>query len=283
MTAAMAIRGIQPGGSPNGFHCRSVAVLRAAEIPFLIGGAYVVEVYAGVSRSTKDFDLYIRPNDLNGALDALARAGYETELTFPHWLAKAKYGKDVLDLIFRAGNGLCEVDDSWFERARHDELLDMPVKLCAPEEMIWMKAFIMERERFDGADIAHILRCVAAGLDWPHLVDRFGPDWRVLLSHLILFGYIYPGERAHIPAAITEDLIARLRSESTAAAPDRVCRGTLLSRKQYLVDILEWEFRDARLDERVHMNAKDIAGWTTAIAKEEEARRARVIRNSLKR
>ena len=220
---------------------------------------------------------------MNGALDALARAGYETELTFPHWLAKAKYGKDVLDLIFRAGNGLCEVDDSWFERARHDELLDMPVKLCAPEEMIWMKAFIMERERFDGADIAHILRCVAAGLDWPHLVDRFGPDWRVLLSHLILFGYIYPGERAHIPAAITEDLIARLRSESTAAAPDRVCRGTLLSRKQYLVDILEWGFRDARLDERVHMNAKDITGWTTAIAKEEEARRARVIRNSLKR
>ncbi len=74
MTAAMAIRGIQPGGSPNGFHCRSVAVLRAAEIPFLIGGAYVVEVYAGVSRSTKDFDLYIRPNDLNGALQRIVRS-----------------------------------------------------------------------------------------------------------------------------------------------------------------------------------------------------------------
>src|SRR5437867_7930303 len=268
MTAAMAIRGMQPGGSPNGFHCRSVAVLRAAEIPFLIGGAYVVEVYAGVSRSTKDFDLYIRPNDLNGALDALARAGYETELTFPHWLAKATYGKDVLDLIFRAGNGLCEVDDSWFERARHDELLDMPVKLCAPEEMIWMKAFIMERERFDGADIAHLLVSCGDKLDWPHLVRRFGPDWRVLLSHLVLFGYIYPSEQGRIPRSVMDELIERLRKESPGQG--RVCRGTLLSRKQYLVDVGKWGFRDARLEKRVHMDSEDSAQWTKAIAKDEK-------------
>ena len=128
----------------------------------------------------------------------------------------------MLDLIFRAGNGLCEVDDSWFDRARDDELLGVPVKLCAPEEMIWMKAYIMERERFDGADIAHILLCCAAEIDWPHLVRRFGPDWRVLLSHLILFGYIYPGERARIPAAIMEDLIARLRREARTAGPEPI-------------------------------------------------------------
>jgi hypothetical protein len=271
MTAstATAARPMQGGGGANEFHRRSVTVLQAAEIPFLIGGAYVVEVYAGVSRSTKDFDLYIRPNDVKGALDALRRAGYETELTFPHWLAKATYEGDILDLIFRAGNGLCEVDDSWFERARDDELLGVPVKLCAPEEMIWMKAYIMERERFDGADIAHILRCWAADLDWPHLVRRFGPDWRVLLSHLILFGYIYPRERARIPVAVMEELIARLRHETKYAGPERLCRGTLLSRQQYLVDIHEWGFRDARLEGRVQMNEQDIADWTDAIPKEE--------------
>ena len=161
------------------------------------------------------------------------------------------------------------MDDSWFDRARDDELLGVPVKLCAPEEMIWMKAYIMERERFDGADIVHILRCCAAEIDWTHLVRRFGPDWRVLLSHLILFGYIYPGERARIPAAIVEDLITRLRSEARTAGPERLCCGTLLSRQQYLVDVQEWGFRDARLEERVQMNEKDIADWTDAIEKEE--------------
>jgi hypothetical protein len=45
-------------------------------------------VYAGVSRRTKDFDLYVRPHHVDTALDALARAGYATELTFLHWLAK---------------------------------------------------------------------------------------------------------------------------------------------------------------------------------------------------
>jgi len=43
----------------------------------------------------------------------------------------------------------------------------------------------------------------------------------------------------------------------------------LLSRQQYLVDVREWGFRDARLEERVQMNKKDIAHWTDAIEKEE--------------
>jgi len=255
--------------SPNEFHRTSVAALYAAKVPFLIGGAYVVEVYSGVSRRTKDFDLYIRAKHVRAAMDALTRAGYRAEVTFPHWLAKATRGRDIVDLIFRAGNGLCKVDDSWFERARDDELLGVPVKLCAPEEMIWMKAYIMERERFDGADIAHILRCFAAKIDWCHLARRFGPDWRVLLSHLVLFGYVYPGERARIPVAVMEELIARLRRETNNAGPERLCRGTLLSRQQYLVDIQEWGFRDARLEERVQMNEQDIADWTEAIPKEE--------------
>ncbi len=237
----------------------------------MMGGAYVVEVYAGVSRQTKDFDLYLRPQHVDLALDALKRAGYKTKKTFPHWLAKAGRGRDHVDLIFRAGNGLCEVDDSWFERAHGHEFLGLSVKLCAPEEMIWMKAYIMERERFDGADIAHILQSCAEKLDWAHLVRRFGPDWPVLLSHLVLFGYIYPSERDKIPAAVMDNLIARLRSERRTAGADRICRGTLLSRKQYLMDIHERGFRDARLQQRVHMNAKDIAHWTRAIAREGKA------------
>ena len=268
-STSTAVRTTAAEGSPTEFHRRSVAALHAAEVPFLIGGAYMVEVCGGVSRSTKDFDLYVRPNHVKAALHALARTGYKPELTFPHWLAKATYEGNILDLIFRAGNGLCEVDDSWFDRARDGELKGVPVKLCAPEEMIWMKAYIMERERFDGADIAHILRCCAAEIDWPHLVRRFGPDWRVLLSHLVLFGFIYPGERALIPAAIMEHLITRLRNEANTAGPQGLCRGTLLSRQQYLVDVQEWGLRDARLEERAQMSEEDIANWTKAIEKQE--------------
>ena len=71
-----------------------------------------------------------------------------------------------------------------------------------------------------------------------------------------------------IPDAILEDLITRLRSEGKTAGSEGLCRGTLLSRQQYLVDIQEWGFRDARLEGRVQMNEKDIADWTDVIEKE---------------
>jgi predicted nucleotidyltransferase len=259
-------------GKANRLHRRSVVALQDADIPFLIGGAYVVEAFTGISRQTKDFDLYLRPQHVDLALDALKRAGYKVKKPFPHWLAKAERDRDRIDLIFRAGNGLCEVDNSWFKRARTSKFLGLRVKLCAPEEMIWMKAYIMERERFDGADIAHIFSSSAERLDWPHLLRRFGPDWRVLFSHLVLFGYIYPSDRDKIPTAIMDDLLVRLRSELRAPGANRICNGTLLSRKQYLLDVRERGFRDARLQQRVHMNAKDIATWTRAIAKEKSAR-----------
>jgi len=241
-------------------------VLEKANVPFLVGGAYAFGIYSGIIRDTKDFDLFVEPKDVERAVAALQAAGYEGERTFPHWLAKVKCGEDVIDFIYRAGNGLCEVDASWFSRAREGELLGISVRLCAPEEILWMKAYIMERERFDGADVAHLIECCAEQIDWEHLLRRFGPDWRILLSHLILFGFIYPGELKRIPDDILARLIDRLRRESPTS--DRVCRGTLLSRQQYLRDVEERGYRDARLEDRARMNAEDIARWTDAIARD---------------
>ena len=45
-----------------------------------------------------------------------------------------------------------------------------------------------------------------------------------------------------------------------------VCRGTLLSREQYLVDLEQLGYRDGRLDDPVvRMTAEDVARWTAAI------------------
>jgi hypothetical protein len=78
-------------------------------------------------------------------------------------------------------------------------------------------------------------------------------------------------EQARIPKAVMHDLIGRLRNEAPADEHKQLCRGTLLSRKQYLVDVQKWGFQDARLERRVHMDSEDIAQWTKAIPKEEKA------------
>ena len=254
-------------GKCDKFYRAAMVLLQKANVPFLVGGAYGLGVYTGISRDTKDFDLFLEPKDVVRALEVFRAGGYEGERTFPHWLAKAKCGEEVIDLIYRAGNGLCQVDASWFSRARDGELLGIPVKLCAPEEIVWMKAFIMERERYDGADIVHLIESCADSIDWEHLLNRFGQDWRLLLSHLVLFGYVFPSERDRVPKRILDLLIDRLKNEPVNKA-DRTCRGTLISRQQYLRDIEERGFRDARLDDRVRMNDADIEHWTDAIARD---------------
>ena len=122
---------------------------------------------------------------------------------------------------------------------------DWIVRLSPAEEMIWSKAFIQERERFDGADVLHLLRETGPSLDWPRLLMRFGDYWRVLFSHIILFGFVYPDKRQNVPAWVMEELTRRL-SVSRPNLQSDVCYGTLLSREQYLHDIERWKYRDSR-------------------------------------
>jgi hypothetical protein len=251
------------------FYRSAIDILQRAGIPFLVGGAHALLPYTGIFRNTKDFDVFLRRDDCLRGLELFAAEGHVCDLTFPHWLGKVHAGDDFVDLIFCSGNGLCPVDEEWFVHAVEAEVLDRKVRLCPPEEIIWQKCFIMERERFDGADVAHLLRAYAAALDWPRLLRRFGRHWRILFAQLVLFGYIYPAERDHLPTAVLEELQARLRHEmQTTKLAERVCRGTNLSREQYLIDIQEWGYRDARSQPQGPMNAADIDRWTAGIGEE---------------
>jgi hypothetical protein len=248
---------------------RAVAVLAAAELPFLVGGAFALAHYTPISRDTKDFDVFVRPQDVPTVLATLQAAGFQTALPFPHWLGKAYDGEIFIDLIFSSGNGVAQVDDEWFAHATTAPVLGVPLPLCPAEEMIWSKAFVLERERFDGADVAHLIRDQGTQLDWDRLLRRFGRHWRVLYAHLILFGFAFPGHRAAIPEAVMRTMAERLRIETgghTAKADLSLCQGTLLSREQYLTDVEQLGYRDVRLlDADVAMSESDVEKWTSAI------------------
>ena len=248
------------------FYRRVMDTLRANGVEFLVGGAYAFTPYTGIDRSTKDFDLFVHADEIESVLRILEGAGFRTELTFPHWLAKVFYKKDFVDLIFNSGNGVTPVDEGWFEHAPSGEVLGLPVKLAPAEEMLWSKAFVQERERYDGADVIHIIRSRAERLDWDRIVRRFGEQWRVLLQALVIFGFVYPSERARIPARVMTTLLDRLRGELDANADaGRLCQGTMISRQQYLPDTLEWGYADGRLVPNGNMTIRQIEEWTAAI------------------
>ena len=255
-----------PSRHASDFYKRVIQVIQEKGIEFLVGGAFAFVRYTGIGRDTKDLDLFIRRVDWDAAAAALAEQGIDTELTFPHWLGKAYGGRQrefFVDLIFSGGNGVAEVDDEWFTYAVRDESLGFPVRLMPVEEMIWSKAFLMERERFDGADVLHLVRARQQEINWPRLLSRFGEHWRVLLSHLVLFPYVYPNEPA--PQQVIDDLLDRAKSEPTADEGIRLCRGPLLSRAQYLVDVERWNYVDAREVPLGTMTPEEIDIWTKAI------------------
>jgi hypothetical protein len=250
----------------NAFYRRTLHVLSDAQVPFLVGGSHAFLTYTGIERNTKDFDLFLQRDDFDRALQALGDAGYRTEVTFPHWLGKAHQGHDHVDVVFASGNGICRVDARWFEHSVEAQVLGMPVRLMPAEELIWQKAFIMERERFDGADIVHIIRRNGPQLDWRRLIDRFDRYWPLLFTYVVFYNFVYPSERDAVPREIMDELQERMRQSLDAPAPeDRVCQGTLVSRAQYLLDIGQYGYADARLQPRGNMSAEDAIYWTWAI------------------
>lgn len=248
------------------FYRTALEILNREGLPYLVGGAYALGYYTGIERHTKDFDIFVRPADVQPILDVLTAAGYRTELTFPHWLGKVYHDDDFVDVIYSSGNGIAIVDEEWFEHAAEGTVLGMKHRLCPAEEIIWSKSFVIERERYDGADIAHLIRARGQAMDWKRMLRRFDRNWRVLFSHLVLFGFIYPCERDTVPSWVMQELIERLQGEiALPASGPRVCQGTLLSRAQYLIDIRTWGYEDARLRDDVRMNEGDIAHWTAAM------------------
>lgn len=241
--------------------------LQEAGLPFLIGGSFAAGHYTGRQPHTKDVDLFLTPADTDRALDALAAAGFVTERTFDYWIAKATRGDHFVDLIYRSANGIWEVGPDWLARAEPGPLLGLTVDYCPLEELIWSKATIMERHRYDGNDVQHLLRARPAGLDWDRLLHLFSQHWQLLLSHLTLFAFVYPDQWHHVPPALIEELTQRLRQQGPSDAP--VCRGPLLSHWQYRLDVNERGYEDPRLEPHGNLTREQLAPWLAAIDADE--------------
>jgi hypothetical protein len=245
-----------------------------SSIPFLVGGGYALKRHIDLKRPARDLDIFVLPSDVERVFRLFADRGYRVELTFPHWLGKIYRGHSYVDIIFSSGNAIATVDGSWFRHAPEGTVLGQRVRLCPPEEMIWSKAFVMERERYDGADVIHLILSRGQDMDWRRILDRFEPYRLVLMSHLTLFLFTYPSQADCVPSWVWDELRADLEVERRASrhAP-RLCRGTLLSRGQYL-EALDRGYQDARLPPEGTMRREDVAIWTKAAEEEKQEEEA---------
>jgi len=82
---------------------------------------------------------------------------------------------------------------------------------------------------------------------------------------VVFFGFVYPSERHRIPNALMTELMTRMQTGDTQQNGTRLCRGTLVSRAQYLIDIGRYGYTDARLTPHGNMTPEDCIYWTWAI------------------
>lgn len=227
----------------------AIRTLNDAGIPYIVSGLYAIYEYTGIYRKTKDLDLLFEPAWVIRAAEALKGAGFRTTLTNAHWLAKARKDGILVDLVFGMANGLHLIDELWVRHARTGILAAHPVRIAPPEELILHRLFISERHRTDVADIAHLVMSRGAELDWERLIWRIGDHWRLLLSQIHFFDYVYPGRRRSIPQWVRTELYERAWEDIDSEHEDAdMSQGTLVSRFSFAIDVNEWGFRDLRTE-----------------------------------
>ena len=229
----------------HAFYKEALELLKESGATFMLGGAFCMFEYTGIYRDTKDLDIFCKPTEYPKILKFFAEKGFETELTDVRWLAKVFKGEYFIDIIFDTVNNICRVDDTWLQHAPEMEFVGCKVKMLPAEELIFCKLYVQNRERFDGADVNHVLLKQGKNLDWKRLMQRMDPHWHILLAQLVMFQFVYPSDfHEIIPRWVFDELVKRAQEQYDVPPPvEKVCRGPIIDQTQYQVDIKDWDYK----------------------------------------
>ncbi len=227
------------------FYTELLRHIMSTKIPFKVGGTYAVTAHTGVIRPTKDIDVFVRAGDYIKILESLKGKEYKTSVPDERWLAKIKKGAHACDLIFGLANAMMPVNDEWFRESQTAELFDFRVPILSPTELVWAKMIVQGRYKNDMADIMHIILVKHKAIDWKRLLSHVGQYWEMLLIIVLYFRFVYPSEREKIPRWLVDELFLRQQHQMKLPTLDKkICRGRLVSRLDYEIDIKEWGFKD---------------------------------------
>jgi hypothetical protein len=228
-------------------------LLNRRKIPYAVSGAFALQQHTGIWRVTKDLDLFLTAEAAGAALSALRSEGFRCEICDPVWLAKAHREDFFVDLITGMSNAAVSVEDSWISRARPAVVVGVTTRVLAPEEVIASKLFVTRRERFDGADISHIIYGAQGDLQWDRISSLIGEHWQMLYWALVLYGYIYPAHTHYVPNSVWKDLTSRFSTEVINPKLDARFRGSLVDDKMFAIDIHEWGMDDIQSEYRARV------------------------------
>jgi hypothetical protein len=196
----------------------------------------------GIWRNTKDLDIYLKPADLKIVMDECQAAGFGVEVTDGRWLAKVRWQEFHLDLIFAVANQLFAADDSFLQNPRPVCFFGVESYLLSLEAMIASKVHIAKSYRFDGADILHLIRSAEGRIDWQQLLVQLKNHGELLLWHLILVDFVYPGHSHILPKNLMIQLFNQVQRRWEHSQGNPSFRGCVIDPSSFAVDTKFWGY-----------------------------------------
>ncbi len=174
----------------------------ARKLPFAVGGGLAAMTYAGQWRNTKDLDLYIMSRHRDQMIALLVTLGfedyYEKQPYDRKWIYRGCKDGNIVDLIWAMANQRAVVDETWFEGPAV-EADGERFRLLAPEESLWSKLYVLQRDRCDWPDALNLLYGVGPEMNWPRLLRNLGSDAPLVGALLFAFGWLCPERAQQLP------------------------------------------------------------------------------------
>jgi len=143
---------------------------------------------------------------LQGILAELGlRDYYEKQPYDRKWIYRAYKEDIIIDLMWAMANQRAQVDESWMV-GPEVTVEGERIRLLAPEEALWSKLYVLQRERSDWPDTLNLLYGVGPDLDFRRLLRNLGEDTPLLGSVLNVFGWLCPARAREFPAWLWAEL-----------------------------------------------------------------------------
>jgi len=191
-------------------YCEAMEAVRASGVPFMLGGGFALASFTGRWRDTKDIDFYVHPDARDKVTESLTGAGfrdYYPQLPYDRkWIYRSIRGNVIVDIIWSMANQRAQVDNLWFDRAGNLELRGQRLLVVPPEELLWCKLYIVQRDHCDWSDVFNLIYAVGPKLDWAHLIWRLEDDLPLLKAVLHVYTWLCPAEALKLPRKLWSSL-----------------------------------------------------------------------------
>jgi hypothetical protein len=194
---------------------QAISVTNDQKIPFLIGGAFALASYTAKWRNTKDLDFFVLPKDKDRTIKGLTDIGfvdyYPTLAYDRSWIYRATKDDTIVDIIWTLPNHRTEVDEMWFTNSVPVKIKGAPLRVLPPEELIWIKLYVLQKDRCDWPDVMNVLHSTYSKLKWKHLLARLEDDLPLLIGMLNVFTWLDPDRLKELPPELRERMAATSR------------------------------------------------------------------------